>query len=431
MSISGKFPLRNLWTALSIAASCMPPVRCETTAHYLDVNSSGMTVEVRVNGCTLHQSDGWEGSSGSVFLGPFLVDGKNEISWTALTSPSTAGGKPGWVEVEIMSAPADSLRSAEAPGTPLYAKRVTPLASATLLPAPEEKDREILCGDISGENGTAIFRNIAPRRWAWGMRIGDPGRSIAGSPAKLLHSGISSTLAAGEIHFMRSGTDRHVVFSGLKFPRGGGEIGFTRDAVSRGARFFDEGGFDTIWIFGSSAEGVEEVKLAMLSVESVVGKYGETATFDAEVGVRWLWQRAEDTGPLDKGSEERGALVDHLRGIHEAMDTRPPEEWIPHFETKVAELAKATGRDAAELGGEQLAFFRSLAGIEGWKLEPFDEERLLLRQVNPRLVRVSYIESEGPIQSVPLPKPGEPGVLDRFTIPLYLAKIDGHWTVVR
>ena len=35
MSISGKFPLRNLWTALSIAASCMPPVRCETTAHYL------------------------------------------------------------------------------------------------------------------------------------------------------------------------------------------------------------------------------------------------------------------------------------------------------------------------------------------------------------------------------------------------------------
>ncbi len=418
--------------AAALLACAAAAARGETLARYLDVNSSGMNVEVRINGFPIYESADWHGGSGSVFLGSVLHKGKNEIAWTARAGPVVLKeGQPGWVEVEVMEAPADTpLRTGENPGKALYAKRVLPLATAELLPGAAE-GREILTGSVSEENGAAVFRQIAPRRWAWGMRLTGPDLRIAGRPVTLRHALISDSLVRGEIHFLQSGTDRHVVFTDLRLPRGGGKIEFADEMAARGARFLDGGEFDTVWIFGTAAEGVDQLTLAMLSVDTARRSYEERAEFEVALDHEWAWQQAGEIGDLAGLPEERAALIAHLRRLHEAMNGTEIETWTPFFETKVAELAKATGQDAAALGGQQLEFFRDLAAIEGWRLEPFDEDRLLLQQVNSRVVRVRYVDSDGPILSVPLPKPGEPETLDRFTIPLYLAKVGGQWTVVK
>ena len=201
--------------------------------------------------------------------------------------------------------------------------------------------------------------------------------------------------------------------------------------ASRGARFLRDGKFDTVWIFGTAAEGVKDLSLAMFSLETLRESYREEAELQVEIGHPWAWQSADTPGDLSKPSDERQSLVDFLRSVHAAMNEPTPENWTPFFETKVSELAKATGKPIEELAAEQQDLFQKLAAIEGWELEPFDEDRLIVRRANPQLIEVSYVDSGGPIQSIPLPKPGEPEQLDRLTIPLFLSRVDGKWTIVR
>lgn len=413
-----------LWAAAPFAGA-------DGIARYLDVNSLGMALEVRINGFELHENDGGADGARSLFLGPFLKNGANEISWSARIAPSTMGaGQPAWAELEVMAAPVDATRTAEEPGERLFRRRVMPASSHIILPSTGEA-REILDGALAEEDGAAVFRQIAPRRWAWGMRLDDPASRFAGRPMLMNFARISESLVLGEVHFLLSGTDRHLVFQDVLLPRGGGEIAFTEEMVARGRRFMDDGEFDTVWIFGSSAEGVESVSLAMLDLDMVQAKFEERTEFQVVGAERWAWERGEEFGNLEEHPETRAEVVEFLRQLHGAMDADPVETWMPFFEIKAADLAKSMGKDVAEVSAQQLAFFRGLAGIEGWGLEPFDGKRLLLQPVNSRVVRARYVDSEGPIQSLPLPKPDEPATLDRFTIPLYLAKVDGKWAVIR
>ena len=408
-----------------------PFAQAESLARYLDVNTSGMHVEVRINDFPVYQSGNWSGESYSVFLGSLLKDGKNTISWAARSGPAvTRENKPGWAQVEIMEAPADAMRSSEDPGKALYSKRILPLGSLDLLPDKSEAN-EVLTGSLDPKNGAAFFREIAPRRWAWGIRLKQADQTLSGHLTKIYHARISDSLVRAELHLLQSGTDRHVVYDDLRFPRGGGETILTDDMASRGARFLRDGKFDTVWIFGTAAEGVKDLSLAMFSLETLRESYREEAELQVEIGHPWAWQSADTPGDLSKPSDERQSLVDFLRSVHAAMNEPTPENWTPFFETKVSELAKATGKPIEELAAEQQDFFQKLAAIEGWELEPFDEDRLIVRRANPQLIEVSYVDSGGPIQSIPLPKPGEPEQLDRLTIPLFLSRVDGKWTIVR
>jgi hypothetical protein len=392
---------------------------------------AGSAMEVRINGFELHEADGGSNGARSLFLGPFVKNGTNEITWSARIAPTAlATGQPAWAQIEVMAAPVDAVRTPAEPGETLFERRVVPAASYTLLPVSGEGP-EILDGEISQDDGAAVFRQIAPRRWAWGMRIIDPTARFSGRPMLMNFARISESLVLGEVHFLLSGTDRHLVFQNVRMPRGGGEIAFTDDMVARGRRFLDEGEFDTIWIFGSSAEGVEAVSLAMLDLNLVQAKFEERTEFEVTTPDRWAWERAEELGPLDQHPEARAEVVDFLRRLHGTMNSEPPASWVPYFETKASDLAKSMGKPATEVSAQQIEFFHGLAGIEGWGLEPFDEKRLLLHPVNSRVLRVRYVDSEGPIQSLPLPKPDDPATLDRFTMPLYLAKVDGKWTVIR
>lgn len=417
-----------LWCAAIAAVLPAARTSAQVTAHYFDLNSLGTAFHAQVNGFDICRTFSPEGFSHSRFLTPYLVKGRNRVVITsrALTS---AGPDEAWIQLEVASAPADMVRTVEEPGVFLLEKRIEPVKPLRF-PAFGEADFTALAGETTAKTGPLRFHASGERRWAWGLRLLDPELHVDGRPAKLAYNGLNQTLAMAEVHFIDTATGHRLAFQGLKLGAGGGEVALDDTSLARGLETPEDATFDTVWIFGFAAPGVEEVRLLGFDLIASPGTRRLDEEFEVDLPHAWSWQEGAVVSGIATDAALKADAVAFLRQLHTTVDSRPAAEWVPFFEAKTGDFAKASGTPAEAVGKGQLQFFESLAATEGWKLEPFDPGRLLLVPVNDRVVAVSYVDSDGPIVSVPLKKPGG-DQLDRLKIPLFLSKIGGKWNVVR
>ncbi len=421
-----RFPF--LLSIILLAAAA--PLTAQTVAHYFDLSTMGTIVHAQVNGFDLCENSNPGGFSHSEFITPYLVPGKNEIVVTSLV-PDGVEAVPNatWVKFGVVAAPADQLRSPQNPGKPLVSSETEPV-NLLRFPAFDAEAATVLDGKMLPNTGPIRFASKGARRWAWGLKILDQERLISGRPASIQYVGLNQTLALAEFHFLDSKSGRHLSLKNLKLPAGGGAVDLAAVPLASGIDTPSDTNFDTIWIFGFSAEGIEEVRMLGFDLVGTRTVRRISEKFEVDLPHAWSWQKAADVSGINANAAMRGELTGFLKELHAAIDTRPAREWPPFFEAKLADLAKATGKSAEATGVEQVKFFESLTATQGWKLEPFDPARLLLAPVNDRVVSVSYVDSAGPILSVPLIKPGSDKP-DRFKMPLFVAKIGEKWTVVR
>lgn len=402
----------------------------EAPAHYFDLSTMGTTVHAQVNGFDICENSESGGFSHSKFISPYLVAGKNEIVVTSLVP---AGVEPvpnaTWLRFGVAAAPTGQLRSAQDPGKQLVSREIEPLEMLRF-PAFDKDAATVLDGKMPPNTGPIRFAAKGARRWAWGLKILDQERLISGRPASIQYVGLNQTLALAEVHFIDSKSGSHLALNNLKLPAGGGSVDLAAAPLASGLETPATATFDTIWIFGFSAEGVDEVRMLGFDLVGARTIRRVSETFEVDLPHSWSWQKGAVISEINADAAMQAELTAFLKELHTTIDTRPAVEWPPFFGAKLADLAKATGKSVEDTSKGQMQFFESLAATEGWKLEPFDPVRLLLTPVNDRVVSVSYVDSEGPIFSVPLKKPGG-DKLDRFKMPIFVAKIGGKWNIVR
>lgn len=416
--------------ALSLLALGGSRLHAETTAYYADLNSMGTMVEVSVNGTRIFSGMDVGGQTHSQFITPYLVSGKNKVEVTCrLPEGAEADPNGAWVQCDIASAPAEKMRTAQEPGDMLVSRRIEPLQRVKLAGL-KDGEFEILSGEMVPETGPIRFANKGERRWAWGIRLLDQEKVLRAVPAALSMTGLMQTLALGEVHFIDSASGAHVFFSGLKLPKGGATIALDQSTLKQGLEYLSHGRFDTVWLFGFSAAGAEAVDLYGLDLIGSRQTITTSDAFEVKLPFPWSWEKGTEVKKIGTDPALRAEVIAFLSKLHATLDTKPVEAWAPFFEPKLVDIAKAMGKPEDEMRAGQKAFFQGLAATEGWKLEPFDPQRLRLVAANDRVIDVSYIDGPGPIISVPLKKAPD-GQPDRFTMPLSVSKIGGEWKVTR
>ncbi len=416
--------------AIILTAAALAPSARGDEAHWLDATFSGMGGWITLNGFPILETAQPDSGFVSQLVTGMLVDGENTLAWSAVTPASTIEQElPATASIQLFAADPESPRPQGDPGRPLFETTLEPRRKIDFFPAADEF-LTALVGTLESASGPARFEMIAERRFALGLSIGDPSRHVAADPVVLRHARLSDTLVLAELHLVDSINHRQVVFPNLKFLPGGGSVDLARENAGQGRHHLGSGTFDQLWIFGSAAEGIESVDLGMLGIESFATSYAGSETIELETPHRWAWQDGEDLGEFPPDDPRRGSLLAFLKELHTTVSKPDPEEWRPFFQTKIRDLARATGREPDAMAEDYFKFFKTLTTLDEWDLEPLAPGRLFIVGLNQRVLRVRYVDSEGPLISVPLPKPGE-GTRDRFSIPLYLSLIDGEWTIVR
>ncbi|MEM9080427.1 MAG: hypothetical protein AAGC74_07050 [Verrucomicrobiota bacterium] len=425
-------PVQKLSPSITSAASAIWALLLTSspgTAQYFDALSNGMTAVVEINGFPCFESPSLESGTTSLFLGSTLQNGENTITWNTLTSQDSITNElPAWTNLEIFAAPADLQRTYDNLGQRLFSKRINANRNTVLAPVTPGKVR-FLKGTLS-KDGELSFQKISERSWALGLSLHDPELHFLGLPSKLNYARISDTLAHLKVHFIDSQKNRQLVFGDLKLIRGGGTLILNAEQAIRGRQHYETGTFDQVWLFGTSSEGVKEMNLGLLDIDSYQIKSSGKETFQAEIEHRWSWQDGANMKDLLEDPSQRQILISYLREVHLCLDQEAPDQWPPYFANKLADLVKSMAKPLELLAEEQMTFFQNLHQTDGWGLEPFDEERLLFRPLNEKVLAVSYVDGPGPLRSKPIRK-NESTPLERFTIPLFLSNIDGKWTIVR
>lgn len=416
-----------VWSAL---AAGLPAVAdAQATAYYADIHKMGVMAEVSVNGTRIYSENTAGGGAHSQFLTPYLVTGRNRVTVVSrLEGETPMIAESAWLQCDIAAAPADAVRSAEQPGRMLFSQRIEPVRRSrlTLL---KDAQFDMISGSMAPELGPLQFEAKGERRWAAGISLLEDA-VLDGVPDAVAVAGSSQTLARVEVHFIDGKSAAHVAFGGLKVSKGATELKLDRTTLKHGLEHLDHSRFDTVWVFGFSAAGVEDVAFYGLDLIGTRESTRVAGEFTVELPFAWSWEKAAPVTGLATDPALRAEAVDFLKRLHSTLDAAPVDEWLPYFEPKLTDLARAMGKPEDEMRTGQVEFFNGLKAIQGWKLEPFDPQRLRLVAVNDRLIDVSYVDSAGPIISVPLVKPGGDKP-DRFTMPLSIAKIGGEWKVTR
>jgi len=410
--------------------AAFPPGRAaaqEATDYYLDLEFVGGGGSASVNGFPLF-TGGARGTGFSTWLTPYLKAGENEIVVHCRALPDKPNAR---FVFDVVAHPhTDGPRKDELKKI-LAGGKFEPHHIAWLSEIPENA-LKILAGKRREGGGFVFGDGSRDRRVEFGVRLPDPKLHVAGRPVALDYVGLTHGLAEVEIHFLQQNGPAHLAFGGLALPPGIGEVQLGLADLRSGIEWLDHTTFDTIWIAGvlpEAAGEVGEVAVTSLKIHSAETERSMTRTFTLPASAGWPWQSGANAPEALADPARRAALVERLREVHRIVGTRPPEEWLPLFELKTRTYATGMHRDLDALRKSQKAFFERLANTKGWALAPFSPERLQIFAVNDHVVRVRYPDSEGPLVSVPLMKPHAKRP-DRFTIPLYLALVDGEWQIV-
>lgn len=415
--------LRPLVSVLLIQMATLPA----KDVYYLDVHSQGVIAAVTLNGYPLWEVANTEGQAFSSFVSPNLHSGKNELK-VEFQIPEDDSRKlvNPWLDCQIVKAPADHLRTADAPGEVVLKKRYEPEELRKLSSSGAEEIK-ILSGSTPDGGGLFYFDSVGERRWSFGVQLTDKAKSLFQRPRAIEISGITDSLVFGEVHLRNSRNGDHLAYHKLKFLRGGEQVLLPSNHLSKGVSVLEGGEFDTLWVFGMAAEGVTDLRSLDVKLFQIPQPVSETIEFEVKLNEKWQCDQAMEIEDL---SAEVDSLIEFLASLHRTINQEPVDQWLPFFEVKLQDLSMAMGQPKAQLAASQKSYFEDLKAIKSWALEPFDAERLIFNVVNTRVVAASYIDSEGPIISVPLIRPGQ-NQPDRFKIPLYLAKLNGAWTIVR
>lgn len=416
-----KAPLPILVAVLALSARAAGP-----PDHYLDLQFTDGGGGARVNGFPLF-AGGVTSTGFSTWLTPYLKSGENRVTLHFHTPPERSNAR---MEFSVVSHPHDGKQRTDAGETVLASADVSPRRVAWLTEIPDEV-LEVLAGSRDVD-GSLVFAPAEDGRVAFGARLARPEDQLRGRPEGLDYVALSHALTEVEVHFSHTGGPARVSFEKLSLPPGIGEIPLPITSLASGIEWLDGERFDTLWISGKPLDPLEEneaVTATSWKFHSVEPDIEITRRFTIDGLPEWAWQRGADAAEALADPARRAALVEHLREIHRVIDTRPAAEWTPLFTHKTRAYAVGMHEEPEAMRESQREFFESLANLEGWGLVPFQPERLRLVAVNDTVVRARYIDREGPVVSHPVVKP-DGRRPERFSIPLYLALIDGEWSIV-
>lgn len=393
--------------------------------YYLDVQFVEGGGEVVVNGFPLF-SGGSKSTGFSTWLTPYLTGGENLVELRFRANAESMNPR---CEFAVVSHPHDGGPRNEDLQKTLAGGVIEPRGLTWLTDAPEGRF-EVLAGELDAENGL-VFSESPDGLLEFGVRILDENALVSGRPLGVDYTALSHPLRDVAIHFTRHDQRGRLVFDGLSWPRGIREAALDPRDLREGIAWLDDAVFDTIWIRGRAVarEEGETVRILSCKIHSLLQSRRIKRTFTLPGETSWAWQRGADVTAALADADSRAALVAHLAEVHRTIHADPPDRWQPFFKEKTRTYAAAMHQDLDAMRKSQLQFFEGLANTEGWGLLPFREGHLQLIPVNDRVVRAAYPDGEGPIVSLPLARPNT-NTPDRFTIPLYLALIDGAWRIV-
>ena len=423
MELTSNMRLTKISLLGVFAGLLVSSLKAEPTDYYLDVQSVGGGGTVTINGFQLYDS-GARGTGFSAWLTPYLRRGENlvQVDFHALEKQANAR-----FEFKVVAHPHTGGQRDNALETNLANGALTPRSELWLTELPDEAI-EFLAGRRL-ENGKLAFAVESDGRVALGIRLKRPEDFLKGRPLSIDYVALSEALTEVEIHFSRQDQPAHLAYRGLAFGKNMGDQGLPVEAISEGIRWIDDATFDTIWISGQPLSKDVEINLQSCKLHSLLATASQTHRFIIEEANAWPWETGANVAAALADPAQRAALVARLREIHGVVSTQPAKAWLPLFALKTQTYATAMVRDLETIAGSQEGFFHRLRSHEGWDLEPFSPARLQLIPVNDHVVRARYVDSEGPLISVPLQKANARRP-DRFTIPLYLALVDGRWEIV-
>lgn len=399
--------------------------------YYLDVQFVESGGDVTVNGFPVFSS-GSKSAGFSTWLTPYLRGGENQVELRFRANPESLNPR---CEFAVVSHPHDGQQRNPELQKALASGVIEPRSLTWLTDTPEGRF-EVLAGSLDPANGLVFAET--PDGWhEFGARILDEKALVSGRPLGIDYVALSQPLRDVSIHFVRHHRPGRLKYDGLSWPRGIREAALDPRYLREGMGWLEGASFDTIWIrgrvvgreAGDAGEVREAVRIQSCKIHGLLQARHITREFKVEGETKWAWQRGADVATALDDPALRQSLVAHLAEVHRTIDSEPADRWLPLFEEKTSTYAAAMQQDIEATRKSQLQFFEKLANTEGWGLQPFRADHLQLVPVNRHAVRVSYPDSEGPVVSLPLERPNatEP---NRFTIPLYLALIDGKWRIV-
>jgi len=134
------------------------------------------------------------------------------------------------------------------------------------------------------------------------------------------------------------------------------------------------------------------------------------------------WQNAPKS-PLAQA--DKAEINAQIKRLHDALETKNLAEVGVLLAAKTDNMALALGQPVSSLEASQRRFFEANFGDPRWRMKPINYDHL---QYHPgaegRVIQVLNPDGSDPLVSLPNSNSGT------TTIPLLLARVNGHWTFV-
>ena len=137
-----------------------------------------------------------------------------------------------------------------------------------------------------------------------------------------------------------------------------------------------------------------------------------------------LWQEAETVTPL--AQIDRAEIFGRVAELRQALMTQQPERAYDLLSYRYAEEARAEGKSEARIRAAVLEGYQEMYGFGQLDYAPVEEQHLILRPLSDG--KVVHVMRDGyQFAIMALHRPSGTG----FCIPVYMARINGQWSIVR
>lgn len=135
-----------------------------------------------------------------------------------------------------------------------------------------------------------------------------------------------------------------------------------------------------------------------------------------------LWTKAR---PFEFNDEMRNTVIDTVSSLHQALSARDRSNCMKLLEYKTVDIRRAFHISPDEGRKDLKELLEMLFDVDDWAMAPLEVERLEMHVVGGnRLVWVTLPDYATPLRTAAESSAG-------FSLPVYLAPIDGRWTIVR